>query len=175
MIQFSLFNIPVRVQPWFWLTMAFLGGVIDTNTKAELIALLLFMLAGFVSILVHELGHALTAKHYGKYVEIVLHAFGGYAAYSGGRRLTRTEEFMITAAGPAIQILLGAAAFAVVMQVDGINENGKQFLGGPESSSDTAHGWRSAIGNHARPAAHSIDSANFAFSRGSCSGSGACL
>lgn len=128
MIQFSLFNIPVRVQPWFWLTMAFLGGVIDTNTKAELIALLLFMLAGFISILVHELGHALTAKHYGKYVEIVLHAFGGYAAYSGGRRLTRTEEFMITAAGPAIQILLGAAAFAVVMQVDGINENGKQFL-----------------------------------------------
>lgn len=128
MIQFTLFNIPIRVQPWFWLTMAFLGGVFSANTKAELIALLLFMLAGFISILVHELGHALTARHYGNRVEIVLHAFGGYASYGGGRRLTRLNQFLITAAGPAIQILLGLAVWQLVQQVEGLSLNGKYFF-----------------------------------------------
>ncbi len=128
MIQFSLFNIPVRVLPWFWLSLVFLGLGSGGNSKEEVIHLLLFLIAGFISILVHELGHALTAKHFGKQVEIVLQAFGGYAAYSGGRRLTRTEEFLITAAGPGIQILLGVAALVLVFEVDGINEIGKQFL-----------------------------------------------
>lgn len=86
--------------------------------------LLLFLIAGFISILVHELGHALTAKHFGKRVEIVLQAFGGYAAYSGGAPLSRKRAFMVTAAGPGIQILLGIVAFLFVLpQVfqDGFN------------------------------------------------------
>ncbi|MES2980912.1 MAG: M50 family metallopeptidase [Verrucomicrobiota bacterium] len=86
------------------------------------------MLAGFISILVHELGHALTAKHFGKRVEIVLQAFGGYAAYSGGRTLSRVQSFLITAAGPAIQILLGAAVLVLLKQVDGISEKGLYFF-----------------------------------------------
>lgn len=128
MIQFNLFNIPIRVQPWFWVTMAFIGGVLDADTKEALFDLLLFMLAGFISILVHELGHALTAKHFGKRVEIVLQAFGGYAAYSGGRPLSRFQSFLITAAGPAIQILLGLAVLVLVKQVEGLSPNGKYFF-----------------------------------------------
>ncbi len=128
MIQFSLFNIPIRVLPWFWVTMAFIGGVLYADTKEALFQLLLFMLAGFISILVHELGHALTAKHLGKRVEIVLQAFGGYAAYSGGGRLSRLQSFLITAAGPAIQILLGAAALLLLSQADGLSLNGKYFF-----------------------------------------------
>jgi stage IV sporulation protein FB len=128
MIQFSLFNIPVRVLPWFWLTLAFIGGVLRADSKAAIFQLLLFMLAGFISILVHELGHALTAKHFGKRVEIVLQAFGGYAAYSGGGRLSRFQSFLITAAGPAIQILLGAAVLALVILVDGMSPYGKYFF-----------------------------------------------
>ena len=128
MIQFSLFNIPIRVLPWFWVTMAFIGGVLYADTKEALFQLLLFMLAGFISILVHELGHALTAKHLGKRVEIVLQAFGGYAAYSGGGRLSRLQSFLITAAGPAIQILLGAAVLLLLSQADGLSLNGKYFF-----------------------------------------------
>lgn len=86
------------------------------------------MLAGFISILVHELGHALTAKHFGKRVEIVLQAFGGYAAYSGGGRLSRFQSFLIIAAGPAIQILLGVAALILVIQVEGLSPYGKYFF-----------------------------------------------
>jgi len=109
MISFSLFNIPVRVLPWFWITLALIGGVIGADTKQALFKILLFLIAGFISILIHELGHALTAKHFGKRVEIVLQAFGGYAAYSGGAPLSRPKTFLITAAGPAIQIVLGIA------------------------------------------------------------------
>lgn len=127
MIQFSLFNIPVRVLPWFWLTLLLIGGA-GAGTKSAIFHLLLFMLAGFISILVHELGHALTAKRFGKRVEIVLQAFGGYAAYSGGGRLSRFQTFLITAAGPAIQIVLGVAALILVIQVDGLSPNGKYFF-----------------------------------------------
>jgi len=111
MIQFSLFKIPIRVELWFWLTLAFIGGVTRVREKEQFFLLLLFLIAGFISILVHELGHALTAKAFGKRVEIVLQAFGGYAAYSGGAPLDRTRTFLVTAAGPALQIVLGAVVY----------------------------------------------------------------
>jgi stage IV sporulation protein FB len=128
MIQFSLFNIPVRVLPWFWVTMALIGGALRANSREALFSLLLFMLAGFISILVHELGHALTAKYFGKRVEIVLQAFGGYAAYSGGERLSKLQTLAITAAGPAIQILLGIAVMIPTEHFDGLSEQGQKFF-----------------------------------------------
>lgn len=129
MIQFSLFNIPIRVLPWFWVTMVLIGGLNKLDTKEGFFELLLFMLAGFISILVHELGHALTAKSFGQRVHIVLEAFGGYAAHSGERRLSRMQSFLITAAGPAIQILLGLAVLLLLKQVDSISDKGKYFFG----------------------------------------------
>ncbi len=128
MIQFSLFNIPVRVQPWFWITLALIGGAFRANSKEALFSMLLFMLAGFISILVHELGHALTAKYFGKRVEIVLQAFGGYAAYSGGGPLSKLQTLAITAAGPAIQILLGVAVMIPTESFDGLSEQGEKFF-----------------------------------------------
>lgn len=128
MITFSIFNIPVRVLPWFWITLALIGGVLGADTKEALFNILLFLIAGFISILVHELGHALTAKGYGKRVEIVLQAFGGYAAYSGGAPLSRPQTFLITAAGPAIQILLGVVVLAFARQFDGMSPQAAYFL-----------------------------------------------
>lgn len=128
MIHFSLFQIPIRVQPWFWVTMALIGGVISVNTKQEVFQLLLFMIAGFISILVHELGHGLTAKHFGKRVEIVLQAFGGYAAYSGGAPLSRVRSFLVTAAGPAIQIALGIVALSVDKGMENLSSEFRYFL-----------------------------------------------
>ncbi|MFK7850245.1 MAG: metalloprotease [Akkermansiaceae bacterium] len=128
MISFSIFNIPVRVLPWFWITLALIGGALGADSKQALFNILLFLLAGFISILIHELGHALTAKHFGKQVEIVLQAFGGYAAYSGGAPLSRKQAFLITAAGPAIQIVLGMLVFAILKQTQEINPQAAYFL-----------------------------------------------
>jgi Zn-dependent protease len=128
MIQFSLFNIPIRVLPWFWLTLAFIGGVLRVDGKEAFFLLLLFLIAGFISILVHELGHALTAKAFGKRVEIVLQAFGGYAAYSGGAPLGRMRTFLVTAAGPALQIVLGLAVYLFAQSSPAMSREATYFV-----------------------------------------------
>lgn len=112
MIHFRLFGIPVRVHPFFWITLAVLGGALHADSADDILNVALFLLAGFVSILVHEMGHALTAKKFGAAPMIELQAFGGYAAFSGVR-MTRTKSFLISAAGPFFQIVLGLGVFFV--------------------------------------------------------------
>lgn len=127
MIRFSLFGIPVEVQPFFWISLILLGGMNGADTAAEIFEILLFVLAGFISILVHEFGHALTAKAYGANTAITLQPFGGYAAYSGVL-MSRGKSFLITAAGPAIQIALGVAVLLLLRALPQISENGEYFL-----------------------------------------------
>ncbi len=127
MIRFSLFGIPVVVQPFFWISLLILGGTTGADTSTEVFQILLFVLAGFVSILVHEFGHALTAKAYGANTAITLEAFGGYAAYSGVL-MSRVKSFLITAAGPAIQITLGVAVLLLLQALPPLSENGEYFL-----------------------------------------------
>ncbi len=127
MIRFSLFGIPVEVQPFFWISLIILGGTTGADTAAEIFEILLFVLAGFISILVHELGHALTAKAYGANTAITLQAFGGFAAYSGVR-MSRGKSFLITAAGPAIQISLGLIVLLLLRALPQMSENGEYFL-----------------------------------------------
>lgn len=112
MINFSILGIPVSVQPWFWVTMAFIGGAFHASNSQEIILVLVFMFAGFLSILIHELGHAVAIRKYGLPTSITLLAFGGYASYPSGR-LDRKQSFVVTAAGPAVQFLLGIAMIAV--------------------------------------------------------------
>lgn len=127
MIRFSLFGIPIQVHPFFWITLALIGGALDANSSEAIFRLGLFLLAGFISVLVHELGHALTARRFGAYTQIVLQAFGGYASYTGVR-MTRTQSFLITAAGPAIQIALGLIVWFLMTQLPGLNPNMGYFL-----------------------------------------------
>lgn len=127
MLRFSIFGIPVVVHPYFWITMALIGGAIGARTPDAMFRLLLFLLAGFISVLVHELGHALTARKFGAWCEIVLHGLGGYASYSGVR-MTRPQTFAITAAGPLAQIALGAAVYFSLPSLRGnVAPNGMYF------------------------------------------------
>ncbi len=127
MIRFNLFGIPVTVQPFFWITLALIGGALRIDSKEGMMFILFFLAAGFVSILVHELGHALIAVKFGARTEIVLQAFGGYAAYSGVR-MTRGQSALITAGGPLLQMVLGALCFFALVNVDGLPLNAKIFL-----------------------------------------------
>lgn len=127
MIRFSIFGIPVLVHPFFWVTLAIIGGALSANSPSAILGVCLFLLAGFISILVHELGHALMAMKFGARSEIVLQAFGGYAAYSG-TRLSRPQGFVITAAGPAVQILLGILVLFLLQRLPEISPHGRLFL-----------------------------------------------
>lgn len=112
MISFNLFGIPVRIEPWFWITMAFIGGGLSANDSLSILLVFVFMLAGFISILIHELGHALTVRKFGLPTAITLRAFGGYATYPAGR-LDRKQSFLVTAAGPTLQLTLGILLLVV--------------------------------------------------------------
>ena len=127
MIRFTIFGIPVEVQPFFWITLVILGGAIQADSSAKMFEVVLFVLAGFISVLVHELGHALTARRFGAQSHIILQAFGGVTGYSGVR-LSRLQSFLITAAGPVVQIFLGLVALVLLRQLPNANQQGVHFM-----------------------------------------------
>lgn len=103
-LYFVLFGIPIRVHPLFWLVAVFLGMQVG-----DLFALLAWVLAVFIAILVHEMGHALVMRSFGYYPSITLYGLGGMTHYGMrtiGRRSPGTAgRIAITAAGPAAGFL----------------------------------------------------------------------
>ena len=110
MLDFKLFKIPVRVEPWFWLMGFFLGGGIGIKSRQELLMVLLWIIVLFVSILVHELGHALTSrKMTGVTPSIKLWGMGGLAYPN--TQLNQKQSFWVTWAGP----LAGLGFFGLIV------------------------------------------------------------
>lgn len=127
MVRFTIFGIPIQIQPFFWITLILIGGGLNANSPSSILRVGLFTIAGFISVLIHELGHALTARKFGAHSEVVLQAFGGYAAYSGVR-LTRPQSFAVTAAGPAVQILLGVLVYFAQPLLPAMNLDANYFF-----------------------------------------------
>ena len=98
-LKFRLLGIPVRVSPMFWVVgfLLHIGGR-DGVKPIDMIA---WMAAVFVSIVIHEMGHALTARHFGHRPWITLHGMGGLASYNSSNDSVSTDV-KITAAGPGI-------------------------------------------------------------------------
>ena len=106
MVKFTVLGIPVRVEPWFWITMTFIGGGLHAANSTDILLVLVFVFAGFLSIMIHELGHALAIRKYDLHAAITLRAFGGYASFPAGK-LDRKQSFVVTAAGPTLQFVFG--------------------------------------------------------------------
>ena len=105
----SVRGIPVRVHASFLLLPAFLlwqaGGRLKPAVLAIEASLLLLL---FVSVVLHELGHAFVARRWGmKTRAIVLYPFGGVSNFAsrppGGR-----AELAISIAGPTVNLVLAA-------------------------------------------------------------------
>lgn len=92
--------------------MALIGGGLRASSSQDLMGVAVFVIAGFLSILVHELGHALMIRKYRLPTAITLQAFGGYATFPAGQ-LNRMQSFLVTFAGPAVQFLLGVSLIFV--------------------------------------------------------------
>ena len=115
MLRFRLFGFPVTVEPWHWLILAFIGGALHIQVREDLFRVMLFMMAGFASILIHELGHAFMSRLFGcRHVAIVLHGMGG-VAISKGANFTRSQDIIVSAAGPALQACCGGASLVLLL------------------------------------------------------------
>ena len=95
-LHFRLFGFPVRVHPFFWLVTLVLGM---SGGPADPLVTLIWIAVVFVSILVHELGHAVVQRCYGGHPWITLYGFGGLASCDDCDRSPRAQ-ILISLAGP---------------------------------------------------------------------------
>ncbi len=120
-LNFRIFGFSIRVTPWFWLAAALLGYGISGRGPDQFKILLVWVSAVFVSILIHELGHAFAFRRYGLDAHIVLYHFGGLAIPGsswGTGRPTRghspAAQVIISAAGPVLQLAVAALCIALL-------------------------------------------------------------
>lgn len=112
-LRFSLAGVPVRVHPLFWLVTFLLGAGHD----ARPVDVLLWVLAVFVSIVIHEFGHAVMIRYYGWRPRIILYSLGGLAAYEPTWHRT-WPQVVISFAGPAAGFVF-AALIALAIRLAG--------------------------------------------------------
>jgi len=113
-LRFRLLDIPVRVHPIFWLIAAALGW--QNNNLPMVVA---WVGCVFVSILVHEYGHGLTAKAFGASPSIVLWGLGGLC-YSQSERQTAGQRLAVVVMGPGAGFVLCAVVMAATTLLVGV-------------------------------------------------------
>ena len=121
-LNFSLLGIPIRVHPLFWLLTLFLGP------RSGLLPVLIWILVVFISIIVHEMGHALAFRRYGLGSRIVLHFAGGLAIPeaapwgSGWASVSPSprQHIIISLAGPFAGFILAVLILAGTILLGGV-------------------------------------------------------
>lgn len=102
-LRFRVLGFPVRVGWSFLLVLAFLGW----TGSFRLDRLLLWVAVGAVSILLHELGHAVVARTTGAEPVIDLYGFGGVTRFAPAREPSRLRSIAISLAGPLLGVAIG--------------------------------------------------------------------
>ncbi|MEO8693380.1 MAG: M50 family metallopeptidase [Acidimicrobiales bacterium] len=114
-LQFRIFGFPVRVDPLFFFIVLALGF----STHATVGGMVAWFAVVFVSILIHELGHAFAARAVGsEAIGIELQSMGGLTAYRPRRTLSRLEQIGVSLAGPFSGFALGTAALVLANVLD---------------------------------------------------------
>ena len=105
----------MRVDPFFFFIVLALG--FSTHTTVG--GMVAWFAVVFVSILIHELGHAFAARAVGSdSIGIELQSMGGLTAYRPRRSLSRLEQIGVSLAGPFSGFALGTAALVLANILD---------------------------------------------------------
>jgi Zn-dependent protease len=106
--SFRIGKIPVRIQPAFFLMAAFLGLY-----GGDVAGAIVWIAVVFVSVIVHELGHATTGLTFGLAPSVELHGMGGTTSWSAARPLSIPRRIAISLAGPGAGFALWAVVRAI--------------------------------------------------------------
>lgn len=106
MLRFRLLGIPVGVHASF-LFVALIGP-----TSSGVVVIAVWTLAALVSILLHELGHALVARSFGAHdIDVTLYGLGGLTSYRHDRQMSHGRSFVVSAAGSLVGIISGGVVW----------------------------------------------------------------
>lgn len=94
-------RIPILIHPFFWI----LASVIGILYGGFSLLALVWLAIVFISVLFHEMGHALTALMFKQHPQISLVALGGLTTYEG-KGLNFIKQFLIVLNGPIFGLVL---------------------------------------------------------------------
>lgn len=111
--------IPIFITPFFWV-MAVAIGWFSTQSPFET---MLWVGVIFVSVLVHEFGHALTGMMFGQRAIVELTGYGGQTIRRQAKSLPPWKEFLIGLNGPMAGFFLCAIAYYLSSSMPVSQEN----------------------------------------------------
>jgi stage IV sporulation protein FB len=112
-LRFRLGSFPIAVYPSFLIAAAILGPL-----SGDIQGILVWVVVVFLSVLTHELGHALVGKAFGGKPEIRLEGFGGVTFPRLPQPPGPGKQIALSLAGPFAGLLLGAAAWGASVQLN---------------------------------------------------------
>src|SRR5215204_2371355 len=112
--RFHVLGFPVTVDISFLIVIGILGWYPGVDVRDVVI----WVVLATVSVLVHELGHAVVARSTGASPVITLAGLGGLTSYVPPVPVSRARSVAISVAGPAVGIVIGLALVAVDVAVD---------------------------------------------------------
>lgn len=103
----KVLGVPTKIEPSFFVLSLFLGASRGFNLPL----LLEWVVVVLISVLIHELGHALVGRRFGLSPQITLYSMGGLTSWSEAREVAPMKDLAISLAGPAAGFLLGGVLF----------------------------------------------------------------
>ena len=98
----KIFGIPVKVDPSF----LFVCAILAYSRLSQPAFLVEWLIVIFVSILIHELGHALVIRSFGLSPQIMLYSMGGMTSWRDEKGISHAKHIAISLAGPFAGFLL---------------------------------------------------------------------
>jgi Zn-dependent protease len=119
------FGIPVYISPWWFVVSAVLVVLYSSNSSGlpgtvhgavpRYLVAVAFVILLYLSVLVHELSHCLVAMRFGLSVRrILLYPLGGFSEIEQ-EPPTPGKEFLVSAAGPAMSLVIAGIGIGVYM------------------------------------------------------------
>jgi stage IV sporulation protein FB len=105
----KVFGIPLRVDPSFLM----ISVVLAFGRLDEPAALASWVVVVFVSVLLHELGHAFAGRSFGMTPAIALYGMGGLTYWTEGKPIGPLRSIAVSLAGPFAGFAFGGIVLAV--------------------------------------------------------------